>query len=1059
MKAKIFFGVFAFTLAVLLLSTWTASAQGPKPTPTPARRSVPSQVIADPPVQEPSMPDTTSRITRVGDDARPSSRAPLVPSSPSSARRPRVTPGQPGLSYAYAQTFGVTESAYPSPGTSLVNDPAGLFIDASNNVYVAEARGYRALKYNSAGTNQLALGVDGLCGSRNNPTGFCTPQDIAVSTFDAAGNFWLAEDSRVVQYNSSGTFLQQLPVLDANGKWSSGSDTTHFNSVGGIIFDNIVGRMFVSDMNNNRVQVYSYSGSGSPTYSATITGFNSPRRLALDGSSRLYVTDRNNNRIQRCTLSGTWTCSTFVSGLNRPQGIAVDASFAYIADGNNFRVQKCDLTTSTCSTLISGMSGTAFDVALDSLGNIYTTSYTGAAVKKYNSAGTFLGNFVGTDYLPYNVDATRINRPWGIAIGSDNSIYITEQNGNRLLKLNSTGAQQWTFGQAGVAGSDTAHFNQPEGKPAIASNGNVYVSDSGNNRILVLNASSGAYVSSFGSYGTTGNDKFNWPGGIGISPVNSDIYITDYNNHRIQVYDSSLVYKTTIGVTGVITTSNTGFNYPRDVAIAQDGSVFVADRNNHRVQKCTLSGLTYSCSTFAGTTGTSGSNFDFLNGPVAVTIDSVGRVYVAEENNNRVQVFDSTGAYLTTIGGASGNNTGRLRNASGVALDSSGNIYVTDRTNSRVQKFTPGVSGWTQVNLNGFTDRNNSNLHTLTPFGGQLYAGTFNSAGNGAQMWRMSGANSWAQAITAGFGITQNIGINHLHAFNSQLYAGVRNDTAGGSIYRSADGNTWTPVVTGGFTDTLNAAIYRFATFNNQIYAGTGIFTTTHGGEIWRSSSGDNGSWSLVVGNGFDHPNNYIIRTSEVYSGNLYFGTQNLDMSTGMTTTGAIIIRSDSGNSGSWSKVINNGFGDINNMSIGSLVSFNGYLYASTARWDWSGVQVWRCQICAGQGDWTKVVDNGFGNINNYGTSTLQVFNGQLYLVIGNGITGMEVWRSATGNSGAWTQTISGGFGDSNNAAPYFNNVTVFNNALYTGTNNGANGVEVWQTQNPQYYYLPMILK
>ena len=309
----------------------------------------------------------------------------------------------------------------------------------------------------------------------------------------------------------------------------------------------------------------------------------------------------------------------------------------------------------------------------------------------------------------------------------------------------------------------------------------------------------------------------------------------------------------------------------------------------------------------------------------------------------------------------------------------------------------------------------------------------------------MSADNTWTQPpVLAGFGIARNIGFNHLITFNNQLYVGVRNDTDGASIYRSSDGNTWAPVVTGGFDSAQNTGVYRFAVFNNRLYAGTSSWTPGRGGEIWRSPSGDAGTWERVVAGGFDNPKNDIMRSSAVHNGYLYFGTQNVDTSSYMTTTGGIIIRSNTGDSGSWVKVTPDGLGDINNYAVSGLTSFSGYLYASTSRWDWSGVQVWRCQNCDGS-DWEKVVDNGFDNPNNWGISALQVFNGELYLVVGNGMTGMEVWRTRTGNPGEWTKISDGGFGDSNNRSPYYNNVTVFNNRLYIGTQNGANGPEVWQ--------------
>jgi DNA-binding beta-propeller fold protein YncE len=104
-------------------------------------------------------------------------------------------------------------------------------------------------------------------------------------------------------------------------------------------------------------------------------------------------------------------------------------------------------------------------------------------------------------------------------------------------------------------------------------------------------------------------------------------------------------------------------------------------------------------------------------------------LYITDGGNNRVQVFDSTGAYLTTIGGSWGMRTGQLRGPSGIAIGPDGSLYVADSDNHRIQKFAPGVPGWKQVNINGFGDRTNGNIHALASFGGQLYAGTYNNAG------------------------------------------------------------------------------------------------------------------------------------------------------------------------------------------------------------------------------------------------------------------------------------------------------------------------------------------
>jgi DNA-binding beta-propeller fold protein YncE len=167
--------------------------------------------------------------------------------------------------------------------------------------------------------------------------------------------------------------------------------------------------------------------------------------------------------------------------------------------------------------------------------------------------------------------------------------------------------------------------------------------------------------------------------------------VVDHFNDRVQVFDSAWTYKTTIGETGVAGPGNGDFNGPVSVAVNSSGTVFVADRFNMRVQQCTTSdGFVYTCTVFAGVTGEIGSDSAHLQ-PSGIALDKNGWLYVADDSNNRVQVFDANGIYRGTIGGSSGANNNQLRNPEGVAVDQGGNVYVTDTYNQRIQKFFPGV--------------------------------------------------------------------------------------------------------------------------------------------------------------------------------------------------------------------------------------------------------------------------------------------------------------------------------------------------------------------------------
>jgi hypothetical protein len=359
---------------------------------------------------------------------------------------------------------------------------------------------------------------------------------------------------------------------------------------------------------------------------------------------------------------------------------------------------------------------------------------------------------------------------------------------------------------------------------------------------------------------------------------------------------------------------------------------------------------------------------------------------------------------------------------------------------------------WAEVNTSGFGNRNNTTVPALASFGGQLYAGTYYSGTLGAQLWRQNTDGSWTSVITNGFGNPANNGIDHLLEFNGQLFASTEVDGGtGGEVWRSSEGLNWSPVVTQGFGDSTNGEVFRLTTFNNALYASTWSYTATHGTEIWRTSTGNTGDWTRVVTGGFNNSTkNAAAISSELFNGYLYVGTYN-------STNGGAVWRT---NDGTIRTPVNaDGFGTANNTGISALAAFNGFLYAGTlGKTSVSGTQLWRCQTCDGS-DWTKVVDNGFGNVNTSGLSALEVYGNHLYFVLGNYTSGMQVWRSMNGTN--WERdltnfTPSGQY----NGGPYGDNsVIVFNNRLYIGTTTDIRGQggNIWASLFN--LYLPMVIR
>jgi len=926
---------------------------------------------------------------------------------------------------------------------------------------VLDHSGSRVHKFNNSGNHQWSLGKAGMHYIRQGEDVFSWPRDVGV---DGSDNLWVVDSQRVTQYNSSGVYQQVFPKWD-DDPWDCGDDNGHFCEPSGIAFDSS-GWMYVSDDYNHRVQVFKFTG-GEPVYYKTIgqTGnpgngndqFNHPGQLAIDSSDNLYVADRNNARIQKCVYDSSppekWDCTTFHgtgsfgSGDNQldyVEGLGISGNTLYIADSGNNRVKSCNLPN-PCGTFANDVDYPSDVAVITSIIRILISVERDYSVHEYNDSGDRTGIFAGTGGVPYLTDSKRLNRPWGLAIGHDGSLYAAEQGGNRLVKMDLSGNQinsNWPIGTPGVGGHNNDRFIGPEGNLAINDKGHILVPDTWNHRVQVFNPV-GNHIRTLGKTGEKGDDNthFNAPAGVAVDPLNGDILVADRRNHRVQVFDSSYKWKATLGQTGNPGNGNNQFEDPYGVFVDKDGDIYVADKENHRVQvfshnrkyKATL-GVTDDCD----------QSFDHICGPLSVLVDNHSRIFVTEEWENKVRVFDDQYNYLTTIGGGFNSTTGEFRNPSGLALDKHGTLYVADSGNHRVQKFAPGVFGWQQSNLDGFGNADNIMVSALKSFN-PLVAGVFNGD-NGAELWKLENGN-WTSLMKGGFGNSRNVGITELVEFKNKYYAATSADeTNGGEIWRSANLSNWEWVVKGGFGDTDNGEINRLTVFKDMLYATTWSWNTSaHGGEIWRSGSGDKGSWNRVVSDGFGDSSNEGIVSLLVFKDLLYASTAN-------RTTGGEVWRSSNGTK--WDKVSPSGLGDGSNQRI-VLAVYMDSLYGGTHNRTGAqtGGELWRCDKCDGT-DWVELTEQkGFGDPHNWGFAPVGVPGNTLYVFTDNRTTGLQIWMAADGEN--FVKVGPDGFGDSRNYFP--GGFAVHDGKLFVGTGNWGNAAEIWFRKG--FYYLPTILK
>ena len=210
--------------------------------------------------------------------------------------------------------------------------------------------------------------------------------------------------------------------------------------------------------------------------------------------------------------------------------------------------------------------------------------------------------------------------------------------------------------------------------------GNLLVVDGDNHRIQKFTAE-GRFLTAVGRKGYRSGQmqiEFDYPNGIAISHKDKKVYVCDTSNHRVQILNEDLTFSSSFGGSG---SGDGQFNYPWDVAFDSTGSVYIADSCNHRIQVFTPEGG------FLREFGRKGSGEGELSLPSGVCIDSDDRVYVTERNNHRVSIFTCQGKFVQSFG-IEGERAGEFNEPWAVTVDASGLVYVCDTLNNRVQGFT-----------------------------------------------------------------------------------------------------------------------------------------------------------------------------------------------------------------------------------------------------------------------------------------------------------------------------------------------------------------------------------
>lgn len=305
--------------------------------------------------------------------------------------------------------------------------------------------------------------------------------------------------------------------------------------------------------------------------------------------------------------------------LNRPRGVAVDeAGVAYIADFGSRRVLA--VTSAGAVEVLSehvgcpprACPGRPTHVALDVSGGVLVTDQESNRIWRLDPTAGTREPFVGSGVEGPSPDGTpaldaSLAVPWGIAVADDGTLYFSERGAHRVRVLLPDG----TLGT--VAGTGSAGFSG-DGGPATEAqlsspsgvawhDGRIFISDTENSRIRVVDLASGRIVTVAGSgvraFGGDGGEalaaQLRRPEDVAVTPDGRSLFIADAGNNRIRRVDLASSVITTYVGTGesdyngeLNSAGDTSLDNPGGIATSPFGILFIADTDHHLVWRTTV---------------------------------------------------------------------------------------------------------------------------------------------------------------------------------------------------------------------------------------------------------------------------------------------------------------------------------------------------------------------------------------------------------------------------------------------------------------------------------------
>jgi RHS repeat-associated protein len=418
----------------------------------------------------------------------------------------------------------MTQYGSQGTGNGQFNQPYSVAVDKEANIWIGDSANGRIQELSSTGTYIRQFGREGNTKPCKEEFGtiVCENWWAEGLTIDATGHIWEAEAGKVEEFSSTGTAITHFGTF--------GHGEGQFEYAKGIALDS-ESHVWIADSGNTRIQEVSSTGAYIRQYPATPIPLvlNNPKSFSRTGAGNWLLADTGNNRLQEATSGGSFSKQSFYQ-----------------------------------TNLIEG-------VGTDEKGAIWFSSQSGGSSMIVRESSTMGPEWATTSFVGAG-EGGNFNQPAGIAFAGE-KMYVADRGNNRIIE----GEKGSYVRRFGTVGSGNGQLSKPQGL-ALDSKGNVWVADTGNNRVEEFTGE-GAYVAAYGTVGT-GNGQFSKPQGVAVDNE-GNVWVADTGNNRVEVLSSTGVYIQQFGTVGA---GSGQMKEPTDVTTDTAHHVYVLDAGNGRVQ-------------------------------------------------------------------------------------------------------------------------------------------------------------------------------------------------------------------------------------------------------------------------------------------------------------------------------------------------------------------------------------------------------------------------------------------------------------------------------------------